>query len=169
MNIVDKILVDPITRGLKFFTKGGAPAYVSQVRGRTDGSVAATGYVGEVVNSGQLGGAITISTPLAELGHQLLHAGNWLIIATTMYYGANGNTLFSSYLSTNPASSAGTSLGETFGIGLVISSNGNGCTTFLSKTVNISSDTTYYLNCSTSTGTANAGGILGNIKAIRIA
>jgi len=24
MNIVDKILVDPITRGLKFFTKGGA-------------------------------------------------------------------------------------------------------------------------------------------------
>ena len=31
MNIVDKILVDPITRGLKFFTKGGVPAYVRLV------------------------------------------------------------------------------------------------------------------------------------------
>ena len=169
MNIVDKILVDPITRGLKFFTKGGVPAYVSQVRGRTDGSVAAAGEVGEVVNSGQLGGAITISTPVAELGHQLLHAGNWLIIATAVYSGASGNNYFVSYFSTTPASSAGTSLGETSGLGLVISSNGIGSTITLSKTVNISSDTTYYINCATSTGTANAAGILGNIKAIRIA
>jgi len=169
MNIVDKILVDPITRGLKFFTKGGVPAYITQVRGRTDGSVAAAGEVGEAVNSGQLGGAITISTPLAELGHQLLHAGNWLIIATAVYNGATGNTFFGSSLSTNPASNAGTSVGETFGLGLIISSTGVGSTITLSKTVNISSDTTYFLNCATSTGTANAAGILGNIKAIRIA
>ena len=125
--------------------------------------------MGEVVNSGQLGGAITISSSLAELGHQLLHAGSWLIIATAWYNGATGNTYFFSYLSTTPASTAGTAAGETFGAGLVVSAIGYGSMTTLSKTVNISSDTTYYLNCTTSTGTASAGGILGNIKAIRIA
>ena len=137
--------------------------------GDTSGAAIVAGRVGEAVNSGQLGGAITISTPVAELGHQLLHAGNWLIIATALYNGASGNTFFGSSLSTTPASNAGTSSGETFGLGLVISANGVGSTITLSKTVNISSDTTYFLNCATSTGTANAAGILGNIKAIRIA
>jgi len=49
MNIVDKILVDPITRGLKFFTKGGVPAYITQVRGRTDGSAVPAGEIGETI------------------------------------------------------------------------------------------------------------------------
>jgi len=137
--------------------------------GRTDGVAVAAGYVGEVVTSGQLGGAITISNSIAALGSQLLHAGSWLIIATASFNGSAGNTYFGAYLGTNPASSTGTTQGETAGFAMVVSANGVGGTITLSKTVNISADTTYYLNCVTSTGTAGSGGILGNIKAVRIA
>ena len=35
MNIVDKILVDPITRGLKFFTKGGVVVSLSPAAARS--------------------------------------------------------------------------------------------------------------------------------------
>jgi hypothetical protein len=136
--------------------------------GRTDGVAVAAGYVGEVVTSGQLGGAITISNSIAALGSQLLHAGSWLIIATTSFNGTSGNTYFGAYLGTTTASSTGTTQGETAGFATVVSASGVGGTITLSKTVNISADTTYYLNCVTSTGTAGSGGILGNIKAVRI-
>ena len=137
--------------------------------GRTDGVAVAAGYVGEVVTSGQLGGAITISNSIAALGSQLLHAGSWLIIATASFNGAAGNTYFGAYLGTTTASSTGTTQGETAGFAMVISASGVGGTITLSKTVNISADTTYYLNCVTSTGTAGSAGILGNIKAVLIA
>ena len=82
MNIVDKILVDPITRGLKFFTKGGVPAYVSQVRGRTDGSSPAAGEVGEIVNSASLTAATLPLTTAADLGGGILNLGpgSWEIV-----------------------------------------------------------------------------------------
>ena len=80
MNIVDKILVDPITRGLKFFTKGGVPAYVSQVRGRTDGSAVPAGEIGEVIRSTVMTNT-TISTSATDVtGSSLpLTPGRWQI------------------------------------------------------------------------------------------
>ena len=104
MNIVDKILVDPITRGLKFFTKGGVPAYVSQVRGRTDGSSPAAGDVGEVVTFfEQL--ALTSSGTSTGANHSLA-AGTWLIFATTSFSNSGTITAPSLYLYIDGANSS---------------------------------------------------------------
>jgi hypothetical protein len=110
MNIVDKILVDPITRGLKFFTKGGVPAYVSQVRARTDGSSPAAGYVGEVVTFfEQL--ALTSSGTSTGADHSLA-AGTWLIFATTEFSNFGTITTPGTYLFIDGANSS--TLGKDF-------------------------------------------------------
>jgi hypothetical protein len=84
MNIVDKILVDPITRGLKFFTKGGVPAYITQVRGRTDGSAAAAGEIGEVRTTGAQNIAMSatagVVTNITNAVLASVPAGSWLFI-----------------------------------------------------------------------------------------
>ena len=82
MNIVDKILVDPITRGMKFFTKGGVPAYVTQVLGRTDGSSPAAGEIGEKISSSAISQTSTVSanTFIDVAGASLpLTKGIWLV------------------------------------------------------------------------------------------
>jgi len=82
MNIVDKILVDPITRGLKFFTKGGVPAYITQVRGRTDGSAAAAGEIGEVINATNAVPSVTVAGVYHTVTSVALTAGNWAVTGT---------------------------------------------------------------------------------------
>ena len=77
MNLVDKILVDPITKGLKFFTKGGVPAYVSQVRGRTDGSSPAAGEVGEWLTANGSGSGFNTPSVAAAIASRTLAAGRW--------------------------------------------------------------------------------------------
>ena len=80
MNIVDKILVDPITRGLKFFTKGGVSAYITQVRGRTDGSAVPAGYVGEVISSVQgLAASSAATSVYFDAVSVTLTPGNWML------------------------------------------------------------------------------------------
>jgi hypothetical protein len=82
MNIVDKILVDPITRGLKFFTKGGVPAYITQVRGRTDGSAVPAGEVGETKTwtSAPANQALTTTETDWTNATFTLGSGVWLIV-----------------------------------------------------------------------------------------
>ena len=62
MNIVDKILVDPITRGLKFFTKGGACLRLGE-------RIGATISTGATLTSG-------VATDCASLA---LPAGVWTV------------------------------------------------------------------------------------------
>ena len=147
MNLVDKILVDPITRGLKFFTKGGVPAYVSQVRGRTDGSAAAAGEVGEVISSVQgvtaSGAATAVYFDAVSI---TLTPGNWML-NYVVYNTASGATILNwgGGISTN----SGTS-----GVGLAVGDNSAwqaGATAIFDSSISIpgyvvrpTSTTTYY-------------------------
>ena len=90
MNIVDKILVDPITKGLKFFTKGGVPAYITQVRGRTDGSAVPAGDVGEVITASLSNVTITPSNTPVTVGSLVLTAGTWIIYGKSMWAASGG-------------------------------------------------------------------------------
>jgi hypothetical protein len=91
MNIVDKILVDPITRGLKFFTKGGVPAYITQVRGRTDGSAAAAGEIGETFQDS--GNTNTTSQNVNRLvTKRTLQPGIWMVQVNASIGPAGGTT-----------------------------------------------------------------------------
>jgi len=108
MNLVDKILVDPITRGLKFFTKGGVPAYVSQVRGRTDGSAVPAGYVGEVIENSSATLNSIASTP-QQVATVSLTPGVWLVCAYGFWGADSTARIMQLFVSTTANSSAGTS------------------------------------------------------------
>ena len=169
MNIVDKILVDPITRGLKFFTKGGVPAYVSQVRGRTDGSSPAAGDVGEIVTTGQIGSGVTVSNSWIAIGNLTLQAGVWAMYATADYVGSPGNSYLNVNLNTAEASASGTTAGVDNFFSTVVNGSGAGGACTIPKLVRLSSPTTYHLNAQTQAGSAGIGGVLGCIQAVRIA
>ena len=119
MNIVDKILVDPITRGLKFFTKGGVPAYVSQVRGRTDGSAVPAGEVGENKKASVVRSAsITLSTTVDQLitPQIVLTAGVWLVSGAVNFEVLAASTITTGTAIYGVTSIAGHSAPDTIGV-----------------------------------------------------
>ena len=151
MNIVDKILVDPITRGLKFFTKGGVPAYVSQVRGRTDGSAPAAGYVGEVLTFTTR--AVTATTSYASNASALttLTPGIW-VIYSAIGNPAGAHLIIGALISTNSSNDATGSIGNdtqsiadaTYGTTLPL----------IAVTMNVSTNTPIYAKAVTGATTA---------------
>jgi len=66
MNIVDKILVDPITRGLKFFTKGGAMVTASNAEFASNSSTTNTSDTTSFAY-GSAGSSVLTSTPATEI------------------------------------------------------------------------------------------------------
>ena len=166
MNIVDKILVDPITRGLKFFTKGGVPAYVSQVRGRTDGSSPAAGDVGEVITATS---TVQLSTAPAQVTSISLTAGVWLITGSQSMESTPSRTGYvQGSISTSSATAGTTGVNAALA---GVSNNGSssfGQATVPSQVVSILSTTTYYLNGYAGTNSSSAGDV-GQIVAVRIA
>ena len=154
MNIVDKILVDPITRGLKFFTKGGVPAYITQVRGRTDGSSPAAGEIGEKL-------AFTSRTIAANTGWTAsaalttLTKGTWSVYGTTSAPASGTAGVFVFRLSTNNSSDATGLLGD--GSGCQYIANGTyGVDIPLSvQTITVAADTIIYGKALLGGGTAN--------------
>jgi hypothetical protein len=118
------------------------------------------------LTSGSIGTGINCGA-ITNIGSLAVTPGKWLLIAITQYNGASGPTYYSSFLSTTTASTSGTTNGIDAGIGMVISSNGVGSNVKLTKLIQITSTTTYYLNCSTQgSQAASSGGILGSITAI---
>jgi hypothetical protein len=119
MNLVDKILVDPITRGLKFFTKGGVPAYVTQVRGRTDGSSPAAGEVGEnkkasVVRSASI--ALSPSVDQLITPQIVLTAGVWLVSGAITFEVLAASTVTTGTALYGVTSTAGHAFSDTIGV-----------------------------------------------------
>ena len=176
MNIVDKILVDPITRGLKFFTKGGVPAYITQVRGRTDGSAAAAGEIGEKISS--VSGTLTASASQvwANATSINLSAGVWLVSGTIVGRTVIGFITFAAYISTTNTITGALGLaavtGCTFGydqvVGIGNSSSGWGQVVIYGKhIVTTGASTPVYLGFAADVTAANQ--FIGSMQAIRIA
>ena len=182
MNIVDKILVDPITRGLKFFTKGGVPAYITQVRGRTDGSAAAAGEIGQRLLSQLLrsSGISLTSSTTANVTSVTLTPGNWLVFGSVGFSGNSSDvTNYRAEVSTVSATNNNLPSGYSGG-GLDVSATqmttdpslmnlGQGDYTGALPlfTQNVASNTTLYLvaTCTFTGSTANA---YGRLEAIRL-
>jgi len=169
MNIVDKILVDPITRSLKFFTKGGVPAYVSQVRGRTDGSAVPAGYVGEVIENSSTTVNSLASTP-QQVATVTLTPGVWLVCAYGFWSADSTARFMQLSVSTTANSSAGTShIAGT----LTISGGWNGPAGAGSTSLNpvpiyVTTNTSYYLNAYVSS-ISGLGSQANRLQAVRIA
>lgn len=137
--------------------------------GATDGVAIAAGLIGEILDSGSIGGAITVSNTAKSIGSLSITAGIWHIICTANYSGSAGNTSFAAYFNTTADSASGNVLGKDYGFGQIISASGVGSNITLVMYLNLSATDTYHLNCNTSIGTAGVGGILGRILAVRIA
>ena len=148
MNLVDKILVDPITRGLKFFTKGGVPAYVSQVRGRTDGSAPAAGDVGETVQGIRTSGSgigLT-SNVFADVTSVLLTAGRWRLDGLVGQATGGTTTNSSAAISINSGNTTTDhAYGNNASSGNIPTTANDGGVPIPGYIVNITSSTTYYL------------------------
>jgi len=175
MNIVDKILVDPITRGLKFFTKGGVPAYVSQVRGRTDGSAVPAGYVGEVLTAGSFSNATAGgSTTNTAVGSLVLTAGTWLVSAVFIYNPhagtvPGGQVGAALNLNNNIFGGQQLFLGEVaFALPTTQSNAASATTLSIGATLINTTGTTIYLNAFAQYS-GNAPAFNGKIRAVRIA
>jgi hypothetical protein len=183
MNIVDKILVDPITRGLKFFTKGGVPAYITQVRGRTDGSSPAAGEIGERLFSQTIrSSAIALTNAIAaDIVSITLTPGIWLLFGHCGLDGGSGDvtttrvevSTVSATFGNVPSGYSGTGLdGSSWQMstdtGLQSLANGDIGFAIPVITQNVSSSTTLYLVLQTSFSGSTANGY-GRLEAVRIA
>ena len=147
----------------------GYPVSARNIVGDVSGTTVPSGYIGEVTDSGSLGGAVNVSTTAKSIGSITLQKGVYMITGTTVYSGASGNNYYLACIKTTADSDSSTTYGLDKGIGFVITASGIGSTITLCLPVNISSATTYYLNCLTSSGAATSGGILGSLRAVRIA
>ena len=174
MNIVDKILVDPITRGLKFFTKGGVPAYVSQVRGRTDGSAPAAGEIGEVITAivDRISTQSLSSAVVKNLTSVLLPPGNWQVTGQIAFIPAGGAVVANCcalLALTNNEGQSNTNTPDycTAGSNFTSATNTDVPLTTPTRFVNVSVATSVYLNTSVNftPGTCVA---YGSIKAVRL-
>lgn len=128
--------------------------------GVTNGSNAATGIVGEFIESAV--GPVSVSTstsPSTALTSITLTAGDWDISGAVQYYGSAGSTAVNIYITTTSGSTGGT-LGVNAVVGTGFSGNGTGLANIPRYRQNITSTTTYYLNAWLSGSTNNCYGYL---------
>ena len=114
--------------------------------GVSNGSSAATGQIGEFIESAV--GPISVTTataPSTNMTSITLTAGDWELTAVVQYYGAGGSASVAMNLSTTSGSSSGTlAVNQIWAAGN--SSNGTGMANIPKYRQNITSTTTYYLN-----------------------
>lgn len=89
MNLVDKIFFDPISKGLKFFSRSGK--LTDLTKGVVDGSSAAAGHVGESIRSAANPGGVAIGAAdtFINLTSIVLSPGDWDISGIVV---VNSNT-----------------------------------------------------------------------------
>jgi hypothetical protein len=145
----------------------GAPDFPNGLTqtGVTDGSAAAAGDVGEILEASAIhsGSSVTPNgTTYVEVISLSITAGEWLIICH-----ADGRALSGSSatiaLGTTSASDTGTELGKSKTNTAI--SNGS-CSASLQFSLSLTSTTPYYLNMNNSTG--SAGSFEGTITALRV-
>ena len=75
------------------------------IKGRTDGSAVAAGYVGEVITASLSDVSITPSNTPVTVGSLVLTAGTWIIYGKSMWEGSGGalGTAYRVSISTTPA------------------------------------------------------------------
>ena len=167
--VVTPISDVPATNAAWMVVTNGVNA--SGVKGRTDGSAIAAGYVGEIKSAIRLdGSALALSTGVpADVVSLTLTPGVWWVAA---FFGLLGSATASTYryieFSTTPATLSDANLRYSSSAAVDINTARENHMVPTGEYINISANTTYYLACQVafSGGTVS---IYGRIKAVRIA
>jgi len=130
----------------------------TSIVGVTNGTNAATGVVGEFIDSQS--GAVSVSTTGTAITSITLTAGDWDITGSAVYYGASGSTGIYAAINTTSGAATTGSLGQNYNTAFVSTGSGFGQASFPRIRANITTTTTYYLNAQLITTTNNCYGYI---------
>ena len=145
----------------------GFPVSARNVIGDTSGTAVPAGYVGEIKRT-TFSGVTPSNSSYVNAASLQLTAGTWILNVKIALGTANGAAIAGGFSTdSNPSTFSDLSVGQNFGYGFARTFGADDCYLTVSRNLNVSSTTTYYVKARVN-GTVS-GSHVGEIEAIRIA